>query len=91
MEKALKVNTQRRRSRRLELAARRGRWIARVLPHKDYYPAGATARRTSRAKLYGVKFGDDAFGGQDAYRWKLRDQPPPGREGRGRPSSHRIE
>lgn len=30
---------------------------------KDYYPAGATVN--VEAKLYGVKFGDDAYGGQD--------------------------
>lgn len=30
---------------------------------KDYYPAGTAVN--VEAKLYGVKFGDDAFGGQD--------------------------
>ncbi|MGB8385484.1 MAG: Ig-like domain-containing protein [Dermatophilaceae bacterium] len=30
---------------------------------KDYYPAGATVN--VEAKLYGVKFGDDAYGAQD--------------------------
>jgi lipoprotein-anchoring transpeptidase ErfK/SrfK len=30
---------------------------------KDYYPAGATVN--VEARLYGVKFGDDAFGAQD--------------------------
>jgi lipoprotein-anchoring transpeptidase ErfK/SrfK len=30
---------------------------------KDYYPAGANVN--VEAKLYGVKFGDDAYGGQD--------------------------
>ena len=45
------------------MAARRGGRFAGALPHKGLYPAGANV--DVDAKLYGVKFGDGAYGAED--------------------------
>ena len=47
---------------------------------RDYYPAGTKVNVA--AKLYGVPFGDGAFGAQDIDAG-LRDRPAPGGQGRG--------
>ncbi len=48
---------------------------------KEYYPAGT--KIAVDAKLYGVKFGDSAYGAS-GHLAELRDRPPPGRQGRRR-------
>ena len=52
---------------------------------KEYYPAGTTVHVD--AKLYGVPFGDGAYGAQDIYAG-LRHRPPPGGQGRGVVAPH---
>ena len=63
VEKALKVTTDPARRGQLGLAARRGRRIARALAHQGLLPGGHQGHVD--AKLYGIPFGDGAFGAQD--------------------------
>ena len=67
------------------MAARRGRGSRAHWRTREYFPAGTKVHVD--AKLYGVPFGDGAYGAQ-IRRW-LQDRPPPG--GQGRASSHRIQ
>ena len=65
VEKALEGHHRAAGRGQLGVAARRGRRLAGALAHpKEYYPAGTKVRVD--AKLYGVKFGDGAYGAQDS-------------------------